>query len=76
VNQHQVLHRVLLLGMVAYETNGVPRNRPERFATVFKMLVFSTGIGICGVKWSELGITEVLMPGRSALKGADARGRG
>lgn len=30
---------------------------------------FDTALGACGVRWSELGIAEVLMPGTSALAG-------
>lgn len=31
------------------------------------MLTFETAIGTCGVRWSELGITEVVMPQTRAL---------
>jgi methylated-DNA-[protein]-cysteine S-methyltransferase len=31
------------------------------------VLTFETALGSCGVRWSELGITEVVMPSRSAL---------
>ena len=31
------------------------------------MLTFETAIGTCGVRWSELGITEVVMPRTRAL---------
>jgi methylated-DNA-[protein]-cysteine S-methyltransferase len=34
------------------------------------MLVFETAIGTCGVRWSDRGITEILMPGRRELAGA------
>ena len=34
------------------------------------MLVFDTAIGTCGVRWSDRGITEILMPGRRELTGA------
>ncbi len=30
-------------------------------------LTFETAIGTCGVRWSELGITEVVMPGTRSL---------
>jgi methylated-DNA-[protein]-cysteine S-methyltransferase len=33
------------------------------------MLRFETPIGTCGVRWSEVGITSVLMPGSRALAG-------
>jgi methylated-DNA-[protein]-cysteine S-methyltransferase len=33
------------------------------------MLKFETAIGACGLRWSEAGITEVLMPGARALTG-------
>jgi methylated-DNA-[protein]-cysteine S-methyltransferase len=33
------------------------------------MLKFETAIGTCGLRWSETGITEVLMPGDRALAG-------
>src|SRR3954467_6363141 len=33
------------------------------------MLRFETAIGICGVRWSDAGITSVLMPGSRALAG-------
>lgn len=33
------------------------------------MLKFETAIGTCGLRWSEAGITEVLMPGDRALAG-------
>ena len=33
------------------------------------MLVFDTAIGTCGVRWSDRGITEVLMPRRRELAG-------
>jgi methylated-DNA-[protein]-cysteine S-methyltransferase len=33
------------------------------------MLKFETTIGACGLRWSEAGITEVLMPGDGALAG-------
>jgi methylated-DNA-[protein]-cysteine S-methyltransferase len=38
------------------------------------MLRFETAIGTCGVRWSERGITEVIMPGSRALArpGGDA----
>jgi methylated-DNA-[protein]-cysteine S-methyltransferase len=31
------------------------------------MFVFETALGRCGVKWSDAGIAEVVMPGRSQL---------
>jgi methylated-DNA-[protein]-cysteine S-methyltransferase len=31
------------------------------------MFVFETALGRCGVRWSEVGITEVVMPGSRAL---------
>jgi len=34
------------------------------------MYVFETAIGRCGVRWSETGLTEVVMPGSRALAGA------
>ena len=33
------------------------------------MLLFETAMGICGLRWSELGITEVVMPRRRARGG-------
>jgi len=33
------------------------------------MLLFDTTIGTCGVRWSETGITEVVMPGSRGLIG-------
>jgi methylated-DNA-[protein]-cysteine S-methyltransferase len=33
------------------------------------MLKFETAIGTCGLRWSEAGITDVLMPGDPALAG-------
>jgi methylated-DNA-[protein]-cysteine S-methyltransferase len=34
-----------------------------------QMLKFETAIGTCGLRWSEAGITGVLMPGDGALTG-------
>ncbi|HTP19328.1 MAG TPA: methylated-DNA--[protein]-cysteine S-methyltransferase [Solirubrobacteraceae bacterium] len=33
------------------------------------MILFETAIGTCGVRWSEAGLTEVLMPGSRGLTG-------
>src|SRR4051812_23314039 len=33
------------------------------------MLRFETAIGTCGVRWSERGLTEVLLPGRAVPSG-------
>jgi methylated-DNA-[protein]-cysteine S-methyltransferase len=33
------------------------------------MLIFETAIGTCGVTWSELGLTEVLLPRTRSLTG-------
>ncbi|HEX3834926.1 MAG TPA: MGMT family protein, partial [Solirubrobacteraceae bacterium] len=33
------------------------------------MLIFETAIGICGLTWSELGLTEVLLPRTRSLTG-------
>jgi methylated-DNA-[protein]-cysteine S-methyltransferase len=33
------------------------------------MLLFDTGIGTCGLRWSDVGITEVVMPGSRGLSG-------
>lgn len=33
------------------------------------MLLFKTAIGTCGVAWSEVGLTEVLLPGTRSLTG-------
>jgi methylated-DNA-[protein]-cysteine S-methyltransferase len=33
------------------------------------MLLFDTAIGTCAVKWSEVGITEVVMPGKRGPAG-------
>jgi methylated-DNA-[protein]-cysteine S-methyltransferase len=33
------------------------------------MLIFETAIGTCGLTWSELGLTEVLLPRTRALTG-------
>jgi methylated-DNA-[protein]-cysteine S-methyltransferase len=32
------------------------------------MIAFQTDLGVCGLTWSEAGITGVLMPGRRALE--------
>ena len=37
-----------------------------------EMLVFETAIGTCGVRWSEVGITEVLLPRSRGLRGHPA----
>jgi methylated-DNA-[protein]-cysteine S-methyltransferase len=34
------------------------------------MITFETALGRCGLRWSEIGITEVLMPRSKALSGA------
>jgi methylated-DNA-[protein]-cysteine S-methyltransferase len=34
------------------------------------MFVFDTALGLCGVRWNERGITEVVMPGSRLLLGA------
>src|ERR1700733_1054698 len=36
------------------------------------MIMFETALGTCGMRWSEIGITEVLMPRSRALSGAPA----
>ena len=33
-------------------------------------VAFETAIGMCGVRWSDVGITSVLLPGSRALSGA------
>jgi methylated-DNA-[protein]-cysteine S-methyltransferase len=37
------------------------------------MLKFETAIGTCGLRWSDAGITDVLMPGDRALAGEPDR---
>jgi methylated-DNA-[protein]-cysteine S-methyltransferase len=37
------------------------------------MLVFDTELGLCGVRWSDLGITEVVMPGSRQFFDAQPR---
>jgi methylated-DNA-[protein]-cysteine S-methyltransferase len=44
-----------------------PSTRDDR-----RLLRFETALGTCGVRWSELGISEVAMPRSSALR--DVRG--
>jgi methylated-DNA-[protein]-cysteine S-methyltransferase len=34
------------------------------------VVLFETAIGTCGVRWSEVGITDVVMPGTRGLRGA------
>ena len=34
------------------------------------MFVFDTALGLCGVRWSDRGITDVVMPGSRQLLGA------
>ncbi len=36
------------------------------------MITFETALGTCGMRWNEIGITEVLMPRSRALSGAPA----
>jgi methylated-DNA-[protein]-cysteine S-methyltransferase len=36
------------------------------------MITFETAFGTCGMRWSEIGLTEVLMPRSCALSGAPA----
>jgi methylated-DNA-[protein]-cysteine S-methyltransferase len=36
------------------------------------MVVFTTELGICGVRWSDEGVTGVLLPGARPLRGATA----
>lgn len=38
------------------------------------MLIFETGLGVCGLDWSEVGITRVLLPRRSGLRGTTRSG--
>src|SRR6476661_6073262 len=33
------------------------------------MLVFETELGECGIEWSAVGVTRVLLPGRQPLRG-------
>jgi methylated-DNA-[protein]-cysteine S-methyltransferase len=33
------------------------------------MLVFETELGECGIEWSDIGVTRVLLPGRQPLAG-------
>jgi methylated-DNA-[protein]-cysteine S-methyltransferase len=40
------------------------------------MVVFTTELGICGVRWSDVGVTGVLLPGARPLRGADAEHAG
>jgi methylated-DNA-[protein]-cysteine S-methyltransferase len=37
------------------------------------MLVFETGLGVCGLDWGEVGITRVLLPRRGGLRGTPLR---
>ena len=39
------------------------------------MFVFDTALGLCGVRWSERGITEVVMPGSRQLSALGRRRR-
>ena len=39
------------------------------------MITFETALGTCGMRWNEIGITEVLMPRSRALSGAPANDR-
>src|SRR4029079_1076207 len=51
VNQQHVLHRVLLCGMVAHQTNGRSRNRQERQNLPrlrMRKLIYSMGVSLDG----------------------------
>src|SRR4051812_27105834 len=35
------------------------------------MMIFPTGLGTCGIGWSEAGVTQVMLPAVRGLKGTD-----
>jgi methylated-DNA-[protein]-cysteine S-methyltransferase len=51
--------------------NSVGGQSPAR-DTVSGMVVFTTELGSCGVRWSDVGVTGVVLPGDRLLRGIDA----